>query len=316
MPNDQSTNQGIHSFSGVYPILYAFFDERGDIDEQAMRLQTERCIEAGAHGITVLGLVTEANKLSLSERHIIMEVVGDAIAGRVPFAVTIGDSDVNGQRTFIRAAQAAGADWVILQLPQITGLPELELMRFLGAVMDTSTLPVGIQNNPINMAVSLSSSALVELHKHHSNFTLLKGEGAALSVQRLIEATQGSLSVFAGQGGIEFMTNLRSGCAGLIPAPDCIAHQVSIYELWQQGTEESRALAEQLYRETLPLIVLMMRNLDAYMLPLGKRWVAKYLGLQVHDRIPSIPPSEFGLLETELLAMGMEPFERKCKMSA
>lgn len=309
MPDVQTANDSAHPFSGVYPILYAFFNEQGGIDEQAMRLQTERCIEAGAHGITVLGLVTEANKLSLTERHQIMDIVGDAIAGRVPYAVTVGDPDIEGQKAFIKAAQSAGADLAILQLPQITGLPEAALIRFLGAVTDASTLPIGMQNNPINMSVSLSNSALIDLHRNHSNFTLVKGEGPAISVQQLIESTQGTLSVFAGQGGIEFMTNLRSGCAGLIPAPDCLSHQVRIYELWQEGTEDSRARAEQLHRETLPLIVLMMRNLDAYMLPLGKRWLAKHLDIQVHDRIPSIEPTEFGLSETELLAMGVHPFK-------
>lgn len=295
-------------FSGVYPILYAFFDEQGRIDEAAMRLQAERCIETGAHGITVLGLVTEANKLSLGERHQIMEIVGDAIGGRVPYAVTVGDPDIKGQQAFIKAAAAAGANWVILQMPQVAGLPEAELIRFLGAVADTSTLPVAVQNNPINQAVSLSNQGVVELNRLHPNVSLLKGEGPALSVQQLIENTGDKLAVFAGQGGIEFLSNLRSGCAGLIPAPDCLAHQVRIFELWQQDTEASRAEAAALHRETLPLIVLMMRSLDAYMLPLGKRWVAQHLGLKVHDRAPSIAPTEFGLAETALLASGVRPF--------
>ena len=51
-------------FSGVYPILYAFFDADGRIDEAAMRLQTEACIETGCHGIAVLGNVTEAGKVA------------------------------------------------------------------------------------------------------------------------------------------------------------------------------------------------------------------------------------------------------------
>ena len=45
-------------FSGVYPILYAFYDASGRLDDGLMRLQVDKCIEAGAHGIAVLGLVT------------------------------------------------------------------------------------------------------------------------------------------------------------------------------------------------------------------------------------------------------------------
>jgi len=306
-------NQPAHSLSGelsgVYPILYAFFDSGGRIDEAAMRKQTHACIAAGAHGIAVLGNVTEANKLELAERHRLMEIVGDEIAGRVPYAVTVGDPSTRGQQDFVKAAASAGADWVILQPPQIGGLPEKELVRFLGTVADSASLPVAVQNNPVNMPVWLSNAGLLDLHRQHPNVTLLKAEGPALNVAALLDATGGALGVFSGQGGIEYLSNLRSGCVGLVPAPDCLAQQVRIFELWREGSESSRAKAAQLHRRTLPLIVLLTRNLHAYQLPLGKRWIAKHLDLSVSDRIPSIAATERGMAELEFLADGMKPFE-------
>ena len=303
-------------FCGVYPILYAFFDRDGRIDEAAMRLQTEACIAAGAHGIAVLGNVTEAAKMDLAERRWLAEIVGDAIAGRVPYAVTIGDPGIEGQRAFIKAAEAAGADWVILQPPQIKGLPETEMVRFLGKVADACDLPVAVQNNPVNMDVWLTNPSLIALHRNHPNVTMLKGEGPATGVQALIEATDGKLAVFAGQGGIEYLTNLRSGCVGVVPAPDCLAQQIRIYDLWTEGSAASRAAAAELHRRTLPLIVLMTRNLNTHQLPLGKRWVARHLGLEVYDRLPSAPASTFGLAECELLVPGLAPFARQPEIAA
>lgn len=46
-------------FRGVYPILYAFFDAGERLDRAAMRAQVEACIRGGAHGIAILGFVTE-----------------------------------------------------------------------------------------------------------------------------------------------------------------------------------------------------------------------------------------------------------------
>ena len=63
-------------FSGVYPILYAFYDAHGRIDDGLMRLQVDKCIAAGAHGIAVLGLVTEVHKIDGNERRHLVEVVG------------------------------------------------------------------------------------------------------------------------------------------------------------------------------------------------------------------------------------------------
>ena len=55
-------------FRGVYPILYAFFGADGRLDRAAMRRQVEACIRGGAHGIAALGLATEVNKLTDSEK--------------------------------------------------------------------------------------------------------------------------------------------------------------------------------------------------------------------------------------------------------
>ena len=297
-------------YSGVYPILYAFFDANGRIDEAAMRLQTEKCIETGCHGIAVLGNVTESGKLDRDERLRLVEVVGEAIAGRVAYAVTIGDPGIEGQKAFAREAAKAGADWVILQPPPVKGVPEKEIVRFFGAVADGCDLPVAIQNNPVNMDIWLTNDSLLALHRNHPNVAIMKAEGPAVTVQALMEAAGGGLTIFSGQGGIEYMTNLRSGAAGLIPAPDCLAHQIRIYELWREGTPEARAEAERLHREVLPLIVFMTRNLNTHQLPIGKRWVARHLGIEVHDRIPSAAVSRFGLAELDNLVPGLKPFVR------
>ena len=83
-------------YSGIYPIMWAFFDEMGKLDEKAMRLQVSTCIETGAHGITILGLVTEMNKLSRDERQQIVEWAGDEIGGRVPLTVTVPEPSIPG----------------------------------------------------------------------------------------------------------------------------------------------------------------------------------------------------------------------------
>ncbi|MBM3523213.1 MAG: hypothetical protein FJX57_09665, partial [Alphaproteobacteria bacterium] len=75
--------------AGVYPILYALFDRAGRLDAGAMNAQVEACLRAGAHGIAVLGLVTEVNKLETAERRALVELVARDIAGRVPLAVTV-----------------------------------------------------------------------------------------------------------------------------------------------------------------------------------------------------------------------------------
>jgi 2-keto-3-deoxy-L-arabinonate dehydratase len=232
------------AFRGIYPVLYAFYGDDGQVSRELMARQVEHVIATGAHGIMVLGLVTEVHKMDTAERLRLVEMVGELITGRVPYAVTVGELTPEAQVAFARSAKAAGADWVILQPPPVAALGEAELVRFFGRVAEAIDLPVAVQNNPVNLAVSLSPEALIALNRNHANITLLKGEGFSVDIAQVIEGTEGRMAVFGGHGGIEFMSLLRSGGAGLIPAPDFLAPQVAIWELWQRGTEDARTEAE------------------------------------------------------------------------
>lgn len=283
------------NFHGVYPILYSFFDEQGQLDRKAMRRQVEGCIAGGAHGIAVMGLATEVGKLDVNERRRVIEWVGEDINGRIPYAVTVGEGSVPGQIEFVKGAQAVGADWVILQPPAIGGVPEMEYVRFLGDVASKSDIPIAIQNAPGLMATSLSNKALKELNCQHPNVCLLKGEGPATYLKQLMEDTDGAFDIFGGMAGIQLPDSLRAGCVGMIPAADIFDPQVKIYELMRQGTPEAIAEAERLHRELLPLLVFMMSSVENF-IAYGKNLVAKRLGLKSGKaRQPSVPVTEFGL---------------------
>lgn len=282
------------AWSGIYPILYAFWDKQGAIDEAAMQVQVEHCIACGAHGIAVLGLVSEVHKMDVNERLHMMEMVGAMIAGRVAYAVTIGEPSLAGQIAFSKAATKAGADWVILQPPPIKGTSQADLIRFFGSVAGALDVDVAIQNNPIDLDVSLSPDALIELNRLHSNISILKGEGFSVDIARTIEGSNGAYQVFGGYGGIEFPALLRSGGAGLIPAPDFLKAQVIMFEAWRAGHVER---AESIHRQLLPAIVFMSRSIPG-MLCYGKRLVAQQIGLpEPQDRLPALQPTAFGLAQ-------------------
>ena len=225
-----------------------------------------------------------------------------------PLAVTIAEPSVDGQAEMARAAERLGAGWVILQPPPVAGLPEIEYVRFLGAVADRVSLPVAVQNAPGYLGVSLSNAGLRELARQHPNVCLLKGEGPAVVIRRLIEDTQGAFRVLNGRGGLELPDNLRAGCVGLIPAPECFDVQVRIFELMRTGRASDEAEAERLYRDVLPLIVFLMQSVESF-LCYGKRVTARRLGLgEVHDRQPALAPTAFGLASAERYAARLGPY--------
>jgi 4-hydroxy-tetrahydrodipicolinate synthase len=296
---------------GIWPMLYAFFDEAGGLDRPSMRRQVEACVREGAHGLAILGLATEVAKLSEDERRTLVQWLAEDLDGRRPFAVTVTGSTTDEQIAFTRFAADAGAACVILQPPRGETPDELTLSRFFGAVADASPIPVGIQNAPEYLGVGLSPAAIKALHHNHGNFRLLKGEAPAVTIRRIIEETEGNVAVFNGRGGLELPDNIRAGCDGLIPAPDFFDRQVRIFGLLRTLDDaENEDVAEQIYRSILPGIVFVMQSLDT-LTCYGKRIAAWRLGLrgEIHDRAPALAPTAFGLDCAHRFALALGPFE-------
>jgi 4-hydroxy-tetrahydrodipicolinate synthase len=287
--------------AGIWPILYAFFTREGGLDRAAMRLQARAVLAAGAPGMAVMGLATEVGKLSPAERRQVVEWAAEDLGGRIPLAVTIFGATPEEQSEAVRQAAACGAAWVVLQPPRSPGISEAALVDFFAAVIDRSPVPAGIQNAPELIGIGLGPAAIAELARRCANFTVLKGEGPATLIARVVEETDGTLAVFNGRGGLELPDNLRAGCAGLIPAPDCFEAQIAIYDAMRRGDE---AEAERLYREILPAIVFVMQSVD-HLICYGKRLTAARLGLTVFDRGPGLAPNAFGLAAVDRFARAL-----------
>lgn len=280
------------AFHGIYPMLFAFFGPDGRLDREAMRRQVEACVQGGAHGTAALGLATEVSKLSPLERREVMEWLAEDNAGRLPFAITVFGESVEIQTSFVRAAAALGAAWVILQPPPMRPMPEEALLRFFGAVADASPIPVAIQNAPQYIGVGLGDESLLALRRNHPNFVLLKGESSALEIARTHELLGDEVAIFNGRGGLELPDVLRGGCVGMVPAPDSFDVQLRVYEAFKAGREEE---ADALYASILPLITFTMQSLPQCVC-YGKRLAARRLGLDpVHDREPALVPTPLGL---------------------
>lgn len=280
---------------GVFPMLFAFFDEQDRLDREAMRRQVEALVAWRVHGLAVLGLASEVNKLDLAERRMLLEWVAEDLAGRLPLAVTVAEPSVPGQIEFVRAAIAADAEWVILQPPPVHGMTEKDLVRFFGAVAASATQPVGLQLAPEFLSAGLSAAGLNELHRSHPNITHLKVEATPLAVRQLIEETNGDLVVFNGRAGLEMVDSIDAGCAGMIPGAECADRLSRIYDDLMSGSEEGRKRAEAGYRELAGLITFLFASLDSFLL-YGKILAGRRFGIKnVSPREPAGQATRYGV---------------------
>jgi 2-keto-3-deoxy-L-arabinonate dehydratase len=261
-------------FFGVYPMVYALFDDKGNLARDPMRQQVQSMLKHKVHGIGVLGLASEVNKLSTAERRQLMEWVAEDTNGKVPLTVTVAETSVGGQIEFVKAAAAVGVKWVILQPPLVKHVPESELVRFFGAVADASPIPIAIQNAPEYLGIGLSNAGIRTLHRVHPNFTIIKLEATAVAIASLLDEVEGAL---------------------VIPGGEAFDVLVRAFDHMASGTEAGIQEAERLYAKVLPLLILLMESMDTFLV-YGKPVLGHRLGItETKPRLPSTPPTAFGL---------------------
>jgi 4-hydroxy-tetrahydrodipicolinate synthase len=110
------------SLRGIIPPIATPLTPAEEVDAQGMRRLVSYLLDAGVHGIFVLGATGEFAYLRDRERVRAIEAAVEAVDGRVP--VIAGISDV-GTRQVIercRAAQGAGADFVVCTAPYYSPL--------------------------------------------------------------------------------------------------------------------------------------------------------------------------------------------------
>ena len=167
------------AFTGVNCVLFALFDATGQLDRTAMAAQVSYVQRARADGVVVLGLATEVSKLTFQERCDIVHWAR-ADAPDMPLGVTISGNSVAEQQALINVAEAADANWLILQPPLAGSYAATEYVNFFAEVGQATKLPFAIQNAPQYLGRSLSGDDIVALKARCPGFTMIKSETGPL----------------------------------------------------------------------------------------------------------------------------------------
>ncbi len=278
-------------FYGIHAVLFALFRADESLDLDAMVLQAECAIEEGCHGITVLGLATEVMKLNERERRNVIERVASIAQGRVPFSVTIVGNSVADQVSLAKFAQAAGADWLILQPPAAGNFSTTSYLDFYTRVAQAVELPVAIQNAPQLLGRAISIDDIRTLKNSCPNLAAVKFEDAAIALRNAIVSLGDDIEILGGRGGMELTDCLCAGCRGFVLAPDIAPFALRVFERWEAGDKDG---AETEYQRLAPAIGFVMQSLEN-LICYGKRIYGTHAQIEIHDRAPALTADPFGL---------------------
>lgn len=242
---------------GVYPISVTPFLDNGTVDLESMDRLTDFFLSCQVPGMTLLGVLGEANKLSATESMTLLQRVLKRAAGRMQVIVGVSHVGLDNFASFTQQVMDAGASGIMVT--PATGLKTEDqvLNYFEGLMGRIGQVPMALQDYPQNSGVFMSVDTIGKLLVRHDNIKILKHEeGSALrkvSKLRLQESSgqRERVSVLVGNSGIHLPQELHRGVDG---ANTGVAFPEMLIEVCRRFFAGQPESGEDLYDTFLPLV--------------------------------------------------------------
>lgn len=197
---------------GVYLITVTPFADDGTLDLASTDRMVDFYLERGATGLTILGIMGEATKLTAEESRAFVKQVLARVAGRVPVVVGASAAGFAPMRELTTSVMGMGASGVMVA-PAPTLRTDEQILAYFDMVRDTlgPQVPWCLQDHPVSTGVQMSASVVTRILKSAANCVMLKHEDspglAKLSAIRAADARgdMPRVSILAGNGGGLFL---------------------------------------------------------------------------------------------------------------
>ncbi len=238
--------------SGIFNILATPFTPEKAVDGDSLRQLVNFQLDKGAFGLTILGVLGEAAKLSIDERTLVMETVIDTVNGRVPIVVGTSHADLQTSIDLSKAAFSAGAAGVMIAPPPMDNPPDDVIFTLYATIAEQVDKAIVVQDFPPVNGVHMSPDFLARLAEEIPNARHLKLEDPPLmeKISAIRERTD-KFEIFGGLGGMFLLEELRRGASGTMTGFAFTEILVAVFNTFNAG---DHAKAEAIFDKYAPLI--------------------------------------------------------------
>ncbi|MDR6584232.1 4-hydroxy-tetrahydrodipicolinate synthase [Herbaspirillum sp. BH-1] len=277
-------------FKGIVPALITPLTPDEEIDEAGLRTLVDRLIEAGVHGLFVLGTNGEFISLSEAEKLRVARIAVDQARGRVPVIAGTGAYATREVIALNSKMQDQGIEAVSVITPYFNGATQAELFKHYDSIARATSLPVMLYTIPAKTGVQLNIDTVRRLSEI-PNIRGIKDSGGDFDrLLQLINLKREDFAVFTGTDSMILWT-LMAGGDGAVAATTNAVPSV-VMSIWNNFHKGDIAAARQAQEALRPLR-------DAFALgtlPVVLKTAAGLLGMPAGPaRSPVLPLDEAAL---------------------
>ena len=234
---------------GIIPPICTPLTSEGAIDIPSVHRLIDYLLDNGVHGLFVFGSTGECTSLTAQQRKTMLEAALAAASGRVP--VLVGVMDTSTERCIEQglAAQAAGADALVVAAPFYFRTTQAETIEHFRHIQARVGLPIMAYDIPNTVVIKLESATIRQLYEEGIIIGLKDSSGMIDAFRNtLLRLRNTNFRAFTGSEMIVDLS-IRIGAHGGVPGVANVfpAEFVQLYDLAAAGRwDEAASLQERL----------------------------------------------------------------------
>lgn len=242
------------NFEGVFPILATPFDDDENLDLESFDRLVRFIGGLGVDGVTILGVLGEANRLLDGERETLIRTAV-AAAGSMPVIVGTSHSGTRAARELSQMAEQLGAKAVMVT-PHAEAVPNDDrVVEYYKSIAEGVKIPVVAQDHPASTQVHMTAGLLLRIIREVPGVASIKEEAVPTAPKIRVLAAgmkDRKVPVLTGLGALYGLFDLEAGSSGFntgFAFPEALTAMVRAARAadWKKVRE--------IYARFLPLIV-------------------------------------------------------------
>jgi len=304
-------NKLTETATGTFVIAATPFAEDGMLDLESARSMTDFYRECGASGMTILGIMGEAPKLSQEESLQFVRSVLKQADGKIPVVVGVSNPGVDNLVNLAKRSMDAGAAGVMIAPTPGLKTDEQVYGYFEQVVSRLEGIPWVMQDYPQATMVHMAPYLITRMVHDFPGLVMFKHEDwpGLNKITTLREAERHGtrrISILVGLGGLHFPQELGRGVDGAMTGFAYPEALVKTQQLYQAGKRED---AEDVFDAYLPLV---RHELQPGLGLAVRKYLLKKRGAIRWDRLRS-PGPRLSVLDTQEIDHLVRRMERRTK---
>jgi len=239
---------------GVYVIAVTPFHADGGIDLESTDRMVDFYLSAAATGLTVLGMMGEAQKLTIDESQLIVRRILARVAGRVPVVVGVSAPGFAQMAALTQMVMEDGAAGVMIAPPSSLRTDDQIVAYYTQAAGFIGDVPFVLQDFPLVTTVQMSVPAIRRIFTDLPSCVCLKHEDwpglDKITALRADGFLNRRISILCGNGGMFLPEEMARGADGAMTGFAYPEMMVDVVRHMQAGTRDR---AQDLFDAYLPL---------------------------------------------------------------